>query len=141
MKYLSKSLSGTKKLAGRLARRLRGGEVIGLIGELGSGKTTFTQYLAKALGVKQRVNSPTFNIVKIYKIKNLKIKNFIHIDAYRLRSAQELKALGVQEYFQDKTAVTVIEWADKVKPILPKNTILIKFQLNKASRLITILRR
>ncbi|PIR92155.1 tRNA (adenosine(37)-N6)-threonylcarbamoyltransferase complex ATPase subunit type 1 TsaE [Candidatus Falkowbacteria bacterium CG10_big_fil_rev_8_21_14_0_10_44_15] len=140
MKYLSKSLSDTKKFAVKLARQLRGGEVIGLIGELGSGKTTFTQYLAKALGVKQKVNSPTFNIIKVYKIKNLKIKNFIHIDAYRLHAPKDLAALGAQEYFQNKNAVTVIEWADKVKPILPKNITLIKFRLNKTSRLITIFR-
>ena len=171
MKYLSKSLSDTKKFAVKLARQLRGGEVIGLTGELGSGKTTFTQYLAAALGVKQTVNSPTFNIIKVYPIMSLRaclpagreckrrgnlvihgiasptarndkksIRQFVHIDAYRLRSPQELKALGAQEYFQNKNAVTVIEWANKVKPILPKNITLIKFRLNKTSRLITIFR-
>ena len=132
MKYLSKSLSDTKKFAVKLARQLRGGEVIGLTGELGSGKTTFTQYLAATLGVKQTVNSPTFNIIKVYPIMSLRgakrrgnlvihgiapptarndkksIRQFVHIDAYRLRSPQELKALGAQEYFQNKNAVTVI---------------------------------
>ena len=72
MKYLSKSRSDTKKFAVKLARQLRGGEIIGLSGELRSGKTTFTQYLAAALGVKQTVNSPTFNIIKVYPIMSLR---------------------------------------------------------------------
>jgi len=109
---------------------------------LGAGKTTFTQYLAKALGVKQTVNSPTFNIIKIYKIKNQKseIRNLVHIDAYRLHSPQELTALGIEEYFNDERTVTVIEWADKVKPILPKNSIFIKFKLSKSGRSATIIK-
>ena len=169
MKYLSKSLSDTKKFAVKLARQLRGGEVIGLTGELGSGKTTFTQYLAAALGVKQTVNSPTFNIIKVYPIMSLRaclpagreckrrgnlvihgiasptarndkksIRQFVHIDAYRLRSPQELKALGAQEYFQNKNAVTVIEWADKVGRILPKNAMMTKITLQKNKRVFEI---
>jgi len=130
-KYYIKTLSGTKKLAIKLAGQFRGGEVIGLIGKLGAGKTTFTQFLAAALGVKQKVNSPTFNIVKVYKIINhkSKIKNLIHIDAYRLRSPKELIALGVEEYFNDKNTVTIIEWADKVKSILPRKTRWLTFTL------------
>ncbi|MFA6551555.1 MAG: tRNA (adenosine(37)-N6)-threonylcarbamoyltransferase complex ATPase subunit type 1 TsaE, partial [Patescibacteria group bacterium] len=120
-KYTVKNLTATKKLATKIARQIRNGGVIGLIGNLGAGKTTFTQLLAQVIGVKQVVNSPTFNIIKVYKIKNQKskIKNLVHIDAYRLHSPEELTALGVEEYFNDAQTVTIIEWADKVKKILP----------------------
>lgn len=126
MKLISKSKTDTKKLAEKIAKHLRGGEVIGLIGELGTGKTTFIQYLAKTLGVKTTVNSPTFNIMKLYKTHHPFIKYLCHIDAYRLTSVNELLALGPQEYFNKKDTVTVIEWANKVKKILPPKAILIK---------------
>ena len=130
-KYNVKTLTDTKKLANKIAGQLRGGEIIGLIGDLGAGKTTFTQYLAKALGVKQTVNSPTFNVIKEYKILNTKykIQRFVHIDAYRLHSPQELAALGVEEYFNDKQTVTVIEWVDKVREILPARAVFLAFNL------------
>jgi len=122
-----------QRLAEQLAKKLQGGDVIGLIGNLGAGKTTFVQFLAHTLGIKQTVNSPTFNIIKVYAIKNhkSKIKNLIHIDAYRLHSAAELQALGVEEYFVDPHVVTVIEWADRVKKILPKDAMMIKIKLKK----------
>jgi tRNA threonylcarbamoyladenosine biosynthesis protein TsaE len=157
-KYTIKTLSDTKKLAAKLAGELKGSKVIGLTGNLGAGKTTFTQFLAAALGVKQTVNSPTFNIIKVYSVVSLrgvpscsgrrgnlavhgiasptarndkKIKNFIHIDAYRLASPAELMALGVEEYFNDKQTVTIIEWADKVKSILPAGALIINIKLNR----------
>jgi tRNA threonylcarbamoyladenosine biosynthesis protein TsaE len=130
-KYIIKTEKDTEKLAKKLAGQFKGWEIIGLIGNLGAGKTTFTQYLAKELGVKDIVNSPTFNIIKIYDIKKSNIKQLIHIDAYRLNSPEELEVLGVNEYFEDKNTITIIEWADKVKNILPKNTIIINIKLNK----------
>ena len=137
-KYTIKNLTATKKLATKIAGQIRNGGVIGLIGNLGAGKTTFAQYLAKALGVKQTVNSPTFNIIKIYPLKSLPLTKgeagggrFVHIDAYRLHSPEELTALGVEEYFNDVQTVTIIEWADKVKKILPKKTMIITIKLNR----------
>ncbi|OGF26596.1 tRNA (adenosine(37)-N6)-threonylcarbamoyltransferase complex ATPase subunit type 1 TsaE [Candidatus Falkowbacteria bacterium RIFOXYC2_FULL_47_12] len=131
--YKMTTLQDTQRLAEQLAKKLQGGDVIGLIGNLGAGKTTFVQFLAHTLGIKQTVNSPTFNIIKVYAIKNhkSKIKNLIHIDAYRLHSAAELQALGVEEYFVDPHVVTVIEWADRVKKILPKDAMMIKIKLKK----------
>ncbi len=133
MKYIIKTETDTAKLAKKLAGQFKSGKVIGLIGNLGAGKTTFTQYLAKALGVKQTVNSPTFNIVKEYKVRcqMSNVKCLIHIDAYRLNSPEELEALGVQEYFDNQQTVTVIEWADKVKNILPKDAMIIKMKLSE----------
>jgi len=130
-KIIINNLTEVKNLATKTAENFAGGNVVALIGNLGAGKTTFTQFLAKALGVKKTVNSPTFNIVKVYEIKNKKIKNFVHIDAYRLNSPTELLALGVKEHFDDKNSITVIEWADKVQNILPKNATVIKISLMK----------
>ena len=137
--FIITTLKDTRRLAKNLASELRGGEIIGLVGNLGAGKTTFVQFLARALGVQAMVNSPTFNIIKVYKIKNSKIKNFVHIDAYRLNSPQELEALGVDEYFNDSSAVTIIEWADRVRDILPKNARVIQFEIENDTRLITTL--
>jgi len=132
-KYIIKNIKDTENLAKKLAGGLKGGETIGFVGNLGAGKTTFIQYLTKALGVKQIVNSPTFNIIKIYPIKNpkSKIKNLAHIDAYRLNSAEELQALGMEEFVDNPQTITVIEWADKVKSILPKDAMIVKITLNK----------
>ena len=93
-------------MAEKIARNLRGGEVIVLSGELGAGKTAFTKALAAALGVKETVLSPTFTMVKEYKGENL---GLYHFDLYRIEDAAELEELGLDEYFSSD-AVTVIEW-------------------------------
>lgn len=134
----------TFKVGFVLGQELQGGEVLALIGDLGAGKTKFLQGLAKGLGVKERVNSPTFNILKVYQISknNLRkrgLKLFCHIDAYRLGSDKDLLTLGVEEFFQDSEAVTAIEWAEKVKKIWPKKTIIIKIKnLSSNKREITV---
>ena len=102
----TKSVEQTYALAGKVADSLEGGEVILLEGELGAGKTTFTKGLAKALGVKEEVTSPTFTILNVYDDGALKLN---HLDMYRVESADELAELGIEECFADD-AVTVIEW-------------------------------
>ena len=93
-------------MAEKIARTLRGGEVIVLSGELGAGKTAFTEASAAALAVKETVLSPTFTMVKEYKGENL---GLYHFDLYRIEDAAELEELGLDEYFSSD-AVTVIEW-------------------------------
>jgi len=103
-----------------------------LSGNLGAGKTTFTQALAQTLGIKDTVNSPTFVIMKIYKLgksdfsKNW--KHLIHIDAYRLENSDELKNLGWEEIVSKKENLVVLEWPEKVSDILPKDSIRINFE-------------
>ena len=141
-------------LAKELAKELRGGQVIGLVGELGSGKTTFVQFLAKALGVKEKVNSPTFVLMKIYQIPGNnkqtnfklpipKIKQFIHVDAYRLNSAEELENIGLRDYLNCLDTLVVIEWADKVKEILSDNSLIFNFFYGQTDeeRSITVLNK
>jgi tRNA threonylcarbamoyladenosine biosynthesis protein TsaE len=94
--------------------------VIALSGDLGAGKTTFTQVLAKLLGVENTVQSPTFVVMKRYETKHQLFKNLIHIDAYRLSGGNELELLGFGEWKNNPENIIVIEWpelvADKVTP-------------------------
>ena len=113
-----KSEGDTKKLAEEIASKLVGGEVLALVGDLGAGKTTFTQYLAQALEVKKHVNSPTFVVMKIYETGRKPLDHLVHMDAYRLSSEDELDDLGLDQYIKETNSVVVIEWADKIKNYL-----------------------
>ncbi len=128
MKFISQSEKDTYDLAKKMAKTLRGGEIIGLVGELGAGKTVFTKGLAAGLGIKKHITSPTFILMKIYRITNrkLQIAKFIHIDAYRLKNFHDLKNIGIEEYLNRKDAIVIIEWADIVKRGLPKRAKFIK---------------
>jgi len=140
-KIITKSEAQTLALGKKLARRLRGGEVIALVGDLGAGKTVFTRGLARGLGVKNIINSPTFVLMKVYKIRNLKlkIKNLIHVDAYRLNSGRELIDIGLKDWLGRRDGVVLIEWADRVKDILPKKKIRINLKvISPQARAITI---
>ncbi|MFC1730952.1 tRNA (adenosine(37)-N6)-threonylcarbamoyltransferase complex ATPase subunit type 1 TsaE [candidate division KSB1 bacterium] len=106
-----------------------GATVVGLYGDLGAGKTTFTKALAEVLGVKETVTSPTFVLEKIYTLKNQKFSHLIHIDAYRLESSDELKQLGWDTIISNPGNLIVIEWADKVGDLLPENTKKISLQV------------
>lgn len=118
-KIITQNENETKKLAKALAAKLSGGEVIGLIGDLGTGKTVFVKGLAQGLGIKRTINSPTFVLMKVYKIKKHQtLKNLVHIDAYRLKSAVSLEEIGINDYLYQDDSVVVIEWADKVRKLL-----------------------
>lgn len=91
-------------------------------GDLGAGKTTLSQSIAQELGVKENVISPTFVIMKSYKINHSDFEQLIHIDAYRLNSSRELEILGWQEIISNPKNLIIIEWPEKVADILPKNT-------------------
>jgi tRNA threonylcarbamoyladenosine biosynthesis protein TsaE len=139
-KIITKNEKETFDCGFEFAKKLKGGEVLALNGNLGAGKTKFLQGLAKGLGVKERVNNPTFNILKLYKTFRLgKIKIFCHIDAYRLNNEKDLISLGIEEFFSQFEVVTAVEWADKVKKIWPKKTTKIKIKsLSENSREIII---
>ena len=96
--------------------------IIALHGELGAGKTTLTKEIGKVLGIKVNINSPTFVIMKKYKINsNKNFKFLIHIDAYRLNGSQELLNLGWQELFENKNNLIILEWPDRVPECLNGN--------------------
>ena len=113
-------------------------QVLTLYGELGSGKTTFVQGLAKAIGIPRRIVSPTFILMRRYP---LTIKNFswlYHIDLYRLETEADLADLGLPEIFADPAAIVAIEWAERLKPSLPKNRTDISFTIKNEERKILI---
>lgn len=100
--------------------------VITLEGDLGSGKTTLTQEIAKQLSVKENIISPTFVIMKKYEVVDKKFKYLIHIDAYRLEKSEELFKLGFRELLEDKNNLIIIEWPELVPDCIPKNACKIK---------------
>ena len=95
--------------------------VITLSGDLGTGKTTLTQNIARELGVKEKVISPTFVIMKMYDLKNQKHKQLVHIDAYRLTSHNELTTLGFRQIISNPENLVLIEWPENVKELIPAN--------------------
>ena len=106
--------------------RKTGIHVVCLYGELGSGKTTFAQGFAKAFGITFRLLSPTFIIVRRYDLTDERY--LYHLDLYRLENEEELGALGFSEMLADPSAIIVIEWAEKLTRLLPKNRIDIHFR-------------
>ena len=135
-KIISKSPEATQAVAATLVAELKSGSVLALHGELGSGKTCFVQGLARALGVRQPVTSPTFTIVNEYRGRC----PLVHMDLYRINDPEEL--LGIDfENFLDTGGITVIEWAERSGDWLPVNTMHIYFEtgtdLNKRTITIT----
>ncbi|HVF31723.1 MAG TPA: tRNA (adenosine(37)-N6)-threonylcarbamoyltransferase complex ATPase subunit type 1 TsaE [Acidimicrobiales bacterium] len=111
----TKSPEDTRELAGAVAGLVRGGDILLLAGELGAGKTCFTQGLGRALGVTEQVTSPTFTLLRPYDGERLQL---LHADVYRLEHLQEIVDLGITEQV-DGDAVAVIEWGDMAEPVLP----------------------
>ena len=152
-KYSSQNFQQTKNLAKILAleaiKAKKGNKalVFALVGDLGSGKTTFIQGFMKGLGIKRRITSPSFVIFKNYQLSTNNqqsttnnYRKIYHIDVYRLRKQKDILDLGLKEILADPLNLVLIEWADKIKSVLPKNTIWIKFRHRKREneRLITI---
>ena len=139
MKKISRSLADTNNIAKDIVKKLNGedktAKVIGLYGNLGAGKTAFTQELARELGIKEKVVSPTFVIMKKSPIKGHKFKTLIHIDAYRLEKGEELAKLGWAEIITDPENLVLIEWPEIVADVMPKNHDKIKIRhLDETSR-------
>lgn len=131
--HLTESAEQTQKIGKDIARKIIAdgkkskAVVVGLKGDLGGGKTTFTQGFAKGLGIKDKILSPTFVILKRFQIKSKQFKNFYHIDCYRLKDEKDLLELGFEEVISDPENIVLIEWPEKIKKILPKDTIIIEF--------------
>lgn len=133
MKYslVTKSPQETKKIANIIIKSLlerqqkRGANIVGFSGELGAGKTTIIQGIGRSLGIKEKIQSPTFVLMKTYKLrrrKNVPWQNLVHIDSYRLEKKREVAVFGLNNIFRKPENLVLIEWAEKIKSILPKNT-------------------
>ena len=139
MKFISKSEQDTQDIAKNIAKKYqKSGVVIALIGELGAGKTTFTQGFAKALGIKDKIISPTFVLIRRHPLPNQQ-RYLFHIDLYRLAGKINTKETGLEEILNNSGNIILIEWAEKIKNQLPSNTFFIYFKsFDKAQRIIQI---
>lgn len=120
-KLLLKNEEDTRALGIRIADALEPGDVVALIGDLGTGKTALTKYIASGLGISEEINSPTFTIVKEYRSGRMPL---YHFDVYRLGSGEELIDIGAEEML-DGDGACVIEWADIVADVLPADSLAI----------------
>ncbi len=148
MQKITKSPKETQKLGHFLFNKIslatdKNALVIALEGELGAGKTTLVQGLAKILGIKAKVKSPTFTLMKKYKI-NFRLSTFnfkflYHLDCYRLRDHRDLMSLGIKDILNNKENVILIEWPERIRKILPKNHIKIHMDhIDKNTRKVSI---
>ena len=126
---ITKNPVETMDFAISFAEKLKGGEVLALTGDLGAGKTTFVKGLVEGLKISEVVTSPTFVMLKSYpaKIESKKIE-FVHIDAYRVESLDDIKSVGIEDFLGRNDVILAIEWAEKIKEILPQTTIYINFK-------------
>ena len=123
--YRCTSVTETQSFAADLANSLPTGIVIALIGDLGSGKTTFAQGFAKGLGISEHVGAPTFKLVSEYDGQKGKL---IHVDAYRLEGIDDFLNIGGEDILATPRAIILIEWGDKLESILPPDAIRISFK-------------
>jgi tRNA threonylcarbamoyladenosine biosynthesis protein TsaE len=143
--HLTDAAKETEKIGERLGQQLPS-RILALIGELGSGKTTFVKGFARGLGIRKRIISPSFVLIRRYEItkgnQSLTINHqsfLCHIDLYRLESLSDIGGLGLEEIWNNPYNIVIVEWAEKIKKILPKQRTEINFEyLSKNKRKITI---
>lgn len=137
--FITHSPRETFNLAANFAKQYQDkGGIIALIGDLGSGKTTFVQGIALGLGITERVLSPTFIFIRQHTIPNCE-RVLYHIDLYRVEDYQNMNQLGLDEIIANPNNITLIEWAEKIGKILPQTATIIKIdRISENSRRITI---
>jgi len=132
----SKSVRETRRIAEEFAlgllRKETRATVVGLIGELGAGKTLFVQRAARALGVRRRMPSPTFLIARAYPLsRRSSFKKLYHLDAYRIKNRQDLDSIDFFRILESSRTVVLIEWADRIRKYLPKDAYIIRIEHGK----------
>lgn len=140
MKHTIRSVDELKTFAKDFLLKLPSKEsatVVALSGGLGAGKTTFAQCVASALGVADTVSSPTFVLEKIYSLSGKEFSHLIHMDAYRIKSAHELRVLGWEEIVREKGNLILIEWPERVQDLIPKDALMLTFDIDGDTRIIT----
>ena len=135
-----RSISETRRLARRVSRSLlarkRRPIILALSGALGSGKTAFAQGLAAALGIRERIQSPTFVLMKWYGLgkKFLPYRHLVHVDAYRIARLAEARHLGLPAVFSDRDAIVVVEWAERIRKLVPRSAVWVQFKHRRSPR-------
>lgn len=134
MPYRSSSPDTTHEFATRLAQQIKKAPrrkhavVLALRGDLGSGKTTFTQAFLRSFGVRSRVTSPTFVLMQRYVLRDRWFKMAYHLDGYRLRTAADFRAIGLHELLRDPKVIVLIEWPARARTLLPKKSVSVSFR-------------
>lgn len=138
MEYNSQNPQQTQQIAEQLLREGLKSNVIGLIGELGTGKTTFVQGVAQQLGILSPVTSPTFLILKTYMIPHHPHYNqLVHVDLYRIQQWEEIASIGIEDLWSSRENLILVEWADRIQAHLPSHTQLLIFEsLSRHERLL-----
>lgn len=124
---MMKNEQETKQFGKELGASLQEGDIVALIGDLGTGKTALTKYIAEGLGIKSMITSPTFTIVQEYHDGRLPL---YHFDVYRIMEPEEMYELGYEEYFFGN-GVCVVEWADRIEELLPEDAKFIYLEYGK----------
>lgn len=141
--YLSNSSQKTQKLAKEIAKeillkkcflKIKEALIIKLRGELGAGKTTFLKGFAAGIGIKDKILSPTFVIIKRFPLKNIYFENFFHIDCYRLENTQDAKSIDLKKILKERKNIVAIEWPDKIKDLLNGKSITIDIKFNNRNK-------
>lgn len=133
---ITKNAEETRKLGLKLSKKINGGEIICLEGELGSGKTTFSQGILEGLGAEKPYTSPTFLVMKKYDIENNNIKNVYHIDTYRVEEGDVLD-LGWEEITKSSENIVIVEWPERINSIIPGKSLRISFKsVDKDQRIV-----
>ncbi len=122
MEYISSSEKETLEIAKRIMASVEPGDVLALYGNLGAGKTTLAKGIARVLGIKRTLTSPTFVLMKEYQTEVKPIRQLIHLDCYRLGHSKDAIDIGLLELFKSKSNLILIEWPEKIEDILPKKT-------------------
>ncbi len=135
-KFISNSENETLKIAENLAKKIAYPTIITLSGDLGAGKTVFSRGFAKGLGVEETVNSPTFPIVQEYPTPH---GTLYHMDLYRISNDEEAQAFGIEDFLNNSSAISLIEWSERLKWLLPQNIITVEIShISENSRQITL---
>ena len=135
---VTENFNQTIKLGEDFSQEIKPGEFLAFFGDLGIGKTTFVQGLAKGLGIKRRIISPTFIIVRTYLVKSA---TFYHVDLYRTQSTDDLLGIGLDQIIEGRNNIVALEWAEKMGDLLPKKRIDLFFRnLGDDKREIKIIR-
>jgi tRNA threonylcarbamoyladenosine biosynthesis protein TsaE len=129
-KYHTYSSDETKELGRIFAAHLQGGEVVCMYGDLGAGKTTFISGVMDYFLPGRRVLSPTFIIVRHYKVHTPQVKEIVHADLYRMNDVKEISSLGLTDFYSTRGTVVFIEWAERFGSVLPKSRTGITFTVS-----------
>lgn len=118
MKYIVAKVEDWDRVAQTIAKELKPGMILALSGPLGAGKTTFVQALARVLGAKGHLRSPTFSLVRSYAVRAGEIKTLVHVDAYRIEDERDVLPLGLDELLSEPGTVMAIEWSERVSSFI-----------------------